>query len=96
MTYAADGLRAPFDPATVGAHLDGCLLCGAAHSIIGVFIPQDDAMRIVVLRLRRTVPPRNGTAALAYALCDDCYGHTNVTDEVEAALTDAAARLVIQ
>ncbi len=96
MTYAADGARAPFDPAIVGADLDGCLLCGAAHSIVGVFVPQTDEMRIVVLRLRRYMPPRHSTPALAYALCGACYGQADVTDHVEAALIDAAARVVTQ
>jgi hypothetical protein len=95
--YGDDGGRRVFDPAITAAALAGCVLCGHPRiTNIGVFIPTNDAMRVVVLRLRRTVPPRNSTAALAYALCGACFAHDDVTDHVEQALTDAAARVIVQ
>jgi hypothetical protein len=96
-SYIEDGGRTPFDPLTMGAHLAGCILCARRHiATVGIFVPTTDAMRAVVLRLRRHPQRAQSTACIAYALCARCMKHADATDRVEAALVAAAERVVVQ
>lgn len=96
-TYATDGKRIPFDPIKMGRNCAGCILCGGRRiAMVGLFVPATDAMRAVVLRLRRHAPRARSTAGLAYGLCRSCAAYADATDRVEAALEAAAERIVVQ
>jgi hypothetical protein len=93
----ADGSRIPFDPLTTGAHLAGCILCGRRRiATVGIFVPATDAMRAVVLSLRRHAVPECSTGCVAYGLCTRCLKHADATDRVEAALAAAAQKVTVQ
>jgi hypothetical protein len=95
--YAEDGGRIPFDPLTTGAHLAGCILCGRRRiATVGIFVPATDAMRAVVLCLRRHAVPERSTGCIAYGLCRRCMKHVGATDHVEAALVAAAGKVTVQ
>lgn len=95
-SYIEDGGRTPFNPLETGSHLAGCLLCGRRVKAVGIFVPMTDAMRAVVLRLRRHAQPARSTACIAYGLCTRCMKHADATDRVESALVAAAERVTVQ
>jgi hypothetical protein len=93
-TYAADGRRVPFDPRTID--IGGCLLCGWPVAVVGIFVPSNDAMITVVLRLRRHPARPNSTPCIAYGVCGSCNDRTDVFECVEHALEAAAERVAVQ
>jgi hypothetical protein len=96
-TYSATGDRVPFDPLTTGAQLAGCVLCGRRPiKAVGLFVPDTDAMRAAVLRLRQYPTRARSSSAIAYGLCARHFDEPGVTDRVEAALVAGADRVVVQ
>ena len=53
-------------------------------------------MIAVVLKLRWHAQPSRTTSGIAYGLCSRCFKYEDAPDRVEAALTAAAERVVIQ
>jgi hypothetical protein len=93
-TYSGDGLREPLDLKTLA--IDGCCLCGHPTRNIGLFVPSNDEMIAVVLKLRRHPMRPNSTPCLAYGLCALCGDLADVFERVERRLEAAARRVVVQ
>lgn len=94
-TYTAAGRREPFDPSRLGAHLDGCLLCGRRVRMVGIFLPSSEPMRSAVLQLREHPLDGDMVPGLAYGLCRRHAADLNI-DHVEAAIRGAARKVTVQ
>ncbi len=91
------GRRVPFDADAMTARCGRCSVCGRAPvEAVGIFIPLTDEMRQAVAILRMRQAPDGSIAGLCYGVCAACGEDPDLDEKVEAAITAAAARVVVQ
>lgn len=96
MMVYENGERVPLDPLRISRRIPGCILCGHRIAAVRIFLPQTDAMRAVVTRLREHPVRVRSSSGIAYGLCGRHLAQSDVTDRVESALVTAAAKVTVQ